>query len=176
MTSRLTTLTQKAGLSFTRRRLQALDGTSCALRRALHFDYESSIDRPVHAGVIGWSVAFLLAGCAGDDDDNTITCTTEIRSAILGDISSPEGLPIDSVTAERSFVAECEGDFSSAAQDAAQGPLEFYCWEQGGNGTYVVRVTSGDLTWTQSATVERNECHTTRTARLHFVLDPDTAD
>lgn len=121
--------------------------------------------------VVAIVLALGSAGCASDD---SVTCTLELRSPITVEVTSPEGRPIDAVTAERRHEAECDGSVLSE-RDGGPTQAAYWCYEQGG-GTYVVRVKSGDLTWTQRTHVTANECHTTSSATLSFVLDPDTAD
>jgi len=104
-----------------------------------------------------------------------VSCTSEVRGAIKVVFRSPEGLAVDSVTAENRFYAECEGGPASDSLDAGERMFEYWCYEQGG-GTYVVRVTSGDMTWTQRTEISADACHTTSHETLTFVLDPRAAD
>jgi hypothetical protein len=111
-------------------------------------------------------------------DDDTVSCTSELRSAVTVLVSSPAELAVDSVTATRAREAPCEGGPAGAAGasgDSSTQSSEFYCYEQGG-GVYTVRVSSGSLTWTQRTTVAADECHTTEHKTLTFSLDPATAD
>lgn len=115
------------------------------------------------------ALALALAAC----DDST-SCTAELRSAIEVYVESPDGLPVDAVTATQRSEIPCDMLPSTGAQDA--GDAEHYnCSEQSG-GTYVVRVTSGDETWSQAVDIEADECHTTERKTLTFVLDPALAD
>jgi hypothetical protein len=111
--------------------------------------------------------------------DSQRTCTSELRSALTVQISSPQGLEVDSVTATRRVELPCENSSveHAGARDAAAGSNElvYTCWENGG-GTYVVRVKSGQSTWTQKVHVNADFCHTTEHKTLSFVLDPETAD
>ena len=107
-----------------------------------------------------------LVGACGEEK----ICTDELRLAIRVYVTSPEGLPIDRVTAEQSHEIACS--FSSAPQGADAGSDRMYrCHEQGG-GVYTVRVYSGDETWTASVHIDANECHTQEIKDVRVVLDP----
>jgi hypothetical protein len=121
----------------------------------------------IRTGFFGALIALSLCACS----DET-TCTLENRLAITVQVESPQGLPVDSVTATRRREQACE---SQATSQDASGPGSYECGEQGG-GTYTVRVTSGELQWTQRVDISADECHTTEHQTLEFVLDPDTAD
>jgi hypothetical protein len=119
-----------------------------------------------------FATVVALLGC----DDST-ACTRELRFPIQVDVSSPDGLPIDSVTATREREDECADLSYPGLADGgdASSSGHYACTEQGG-GTYVVRVTSGELTWSKSTHIDADECHTTEDKSLTFVLDPETAD
>ena len=114
----------------------------------------------------------LLAGALlGACGEETI-CTDELRLAIRVYVTSPEGLPIDRVTAERSHEMACS--FSSAQGTDAGSDRMYRCHEQqGGGGVYTVRVYSGDEVWTAAVYIDANECHTTEIKDVRVVLDPE---
>jgi hypothetical protein len=127
-------------------------------------------------------VVLLLSVCvlACDAFNDSTDCTGEARAAVLVSVSSPHDLAIDSVTATRAHERSCDGlgALDAGSRDAAGSSgdtAEYSCTEDGG-GTYVVRVKSGRLTWTQKVDVKANECHTTEIKKLTFTLDPATAD
>jgi hypothetical protein len=116
-----------------------------------------------------------LHACA---TDQVITCTDELRSAVVVHVSSPGGLAVDGVSAMREGGAhECESSlFYDAGSNDAGAVQSYTCWEQGG-GTYVVRVKSGASTWTKRVEIDTDGCfHVTEQKTLNFVLDPKTAD
>lgn len=110
-------------------------------------------------------LAALFSACSGE-----LVCTAEDRVAVRVNVSSPSGLPVDSITADRTREAEC-GESSGEAQ---QSDGVFRCMEQGG-GQYTIRVYSGNLCWTTQVDVHANECHTTDIANVDIVMDPNTA-
>jgi hypothetical protein len=123
-------------------------------------------------------IVVLLAACADESPIETKACSTELRTAVLVSVDDND-LPIDSVTATNQDERTCGGTPTGMpvrpVDDAGDETRMYTCWEQGG-GTYVVRVKSGELTWTQRTTVAANECHTSEVKSLHFVLDRQTAD
>jgi len=110
--------------------------------------------------------AALIGACRGE-----LVCTEEIRVAVRVHISSPDYLPVDRVTAERSRESDC--DASSIESDASTDET-YRCNEQGG-GEYTIRVYSGDQVWTNEAYVRANECHTTEIADVDILMDSATA-
>ena len=111
-----------------------------------------------------------MFGCESSNEMN-YACTAELRAPMGVSVSSPQGLPIDSVTAECNSEMACVHKSRYDSDDSV-----FYsCFEDGG-GTYTVTVRSGDLAWTQKVDIKANECHTTEGKSLDFVLDPNTAD
>lgn len=123
----------------------------------------------MRARAFQWSLcgfAALFSACG----EETI-CTDELRLAVRVHVTSPEGLAIDRVTAERSHEMACS--FSSMPQGADAGSDGMYrCREQGG-GVYTVRVYSGDEVWTAAVHIDANECHTTEIKDVRVVLDPE---
>jgi hypothetical protein len=111
-------------------------------------------------------LAALLSACGGE-----LVCTEEERVAVRVHVSSPSGLPIDSITAEHEDEAQCEP--SSRETDGSPDGV-YRCMEQGG-GRYTIRVYSGDLCWTTHVDVSANECHTTEIGNVDVVMDPDAA-
>jgi hypothetical protein len=83
-------------------------------------------------------------------------------------------LPVDSVTATRTTTEHCYLEAVPHSDDAGgagdTGETHYACWDQGG-GTYVVRVTSGERTWTQELDVPGDGCRVSEVPRLTFVLD-----
>lgn len=110
--------------------------------------------------------AALIGACSGE-----LVCTEEQRVAVRVNISSPDDLPVERVTADRSSEIDC--DPSSAEYDASTDE-RYRCTEQGG-GEYTIRVYSGDQVWTHEVHVHANECHTTEIADVDIVMDPATA-
>ena len=128
-----------------------------------------------------FAFASVLGGC-----DDTVECTMELRMPISVRVLSPEGLPIDGVTATLRSENTCFSLFTlgncfssdacfSSDIDASSEANRFHCSEQG-EGEYKVSVKSGDLTWTQSIYIEADECHTIENKELLFSLDPSEAD
>jgi hypothetical protein len=108
------------------------------------------------------AVAVAVAAC-GDD---TYSCTTELRTAVVVKVSSDEGLDVDRVTAGRRVQNECH----------LLGVDTYNCFEQGG-GKYVVRVFSGSLTWTRTVSVDADRCHVDYPPEeLAIELEAATAD
>jgi hypothetical protein len=123
-----------------------------------------------------WLTAWIaLSSCSEAEPEAEVPCTDELRTAVIVSVRSPQGLPTDDVTATRGkATTECTSwplDTVDAGADSAM----YFCSEQGG-GTYRVRVTSGDLTWTQSVDVEADVCHVRKAVEVEFVLDPEQAD
>jgi hypothetical protein len=114
--------------------------------------------------LLGFAVLF---GACGEE---TI-CTDELRIAARVHVTSPEGLPVDRVTAEQSHEIECW--FSSAPEESGVDRM-YRCAEQGG-GVYTIRAYSGDRVWTEEVHIDANECHTTEIKDVDLVLDPRTA-
>jgi len=114
--------------------------------------------------LLGW--AALLSACSGE-----LVCTEEQRVAVRVHVSSPDGLPVDGVTADQESERACGA--SSLESDASPNGV-FRCLEQGG-GRYTIRVYSGNLCWTANVHVPANECHTTEIANVAMVMDPRTA-
>lgn len=108
-------------------------------------------------------------------DDDTESCTTEIRAAVIVEVSAPSGVPIDGVTVEETEEREC----GMSDEAAADGSKTFTCSEQA-PGTYVVRVHSGSMTWTRKlelAADADNPCHVkSPPAKLKVTLTEGTAD
>jgi hypothetical protein len=116
------------------------------------------------------ALTLAVVGCGGDDEGGAL-CTLELRLPIAVRVSSPQGLPIDTVTARNREIEQCSSfGFEDAGDDRV-----FHCAEQGG-GKYVVRVASGELAWSQSVDLTADACHVSDSATLEFVLDPATAD
>jgi len=113
-------------------------------------------------------LAALIGGCRGE-----LVCTSEVRVAVRVNIASPDYLPVERVTAERSHEVDC-GPSSSIESDASTDEM-YRCNEQGG-GEYTIRVYSGDQVWTDKAHVDANECHTTEIADVDIMMDPATAE
>lgn len=112
------------------------------------------------------SLAALLGACSGE-----LVCTQEQRVAVRVHVSSPDGLPVDNVTADQEGEKQCD---VSSVENAATPTGVYRCMEQGG-GKYTIRVYSGDLCWTANVDVTANECHTTDIGNVAIVMDPDTA-
>jgi hypothetical protein len=118
---------------------------------------------------------------AGCSDANV--CTLEARTAVIVQVEYTQDLEPDSVMAtRRSRPLECTrwdhqeaGAKKADASDIGAAVSTYHCREQGG-GEYVVRVVSGNLSWTQSVDIAANECHTIEQKELRFVLDPSDAD
>ena len=119
--------------------------------------------------VNGWVVfaGFALVACG----DETRTCTTELRTAVIVNVSSPDGLPVSAVTSALLGEQPCEGGPTKVAGF----DYRYLCYEQG-EGVYKVRVKSDALTWTQRASLGSDGCHVDGEKTLNFVLDPATAD
>ncbi|MFT3924552.1 MAG: hypothetical protein QM778_18580 [Myxococcales bacterium] len=104
------------------------------------------------------TVALMLASMVGACGNDGVVCTTNIVSFEIR-VSSPEGLPVEHVTAEQNRESECMS--TSEGGDASLGGA-YPCWEQG-SGEYVLRVRSGDRTWTRRVTVKEDPasdgCH-----------------
>lgn len=110
----------------------------------------------------GFALLVLLAAC-GDDAE----CADEIRIAATVSVQAPAGVKVDQVTIERRAEETC-GSVSTR-----EGELLYTCWEQGGGGTYTVRVYSGDGVWTNSVEIESASCHVKERAELSFDLSLD---
>jgi len=125
----------------------------------------------VHMAALVLGVGAALEAC-GDD---TESCTTEIRAAVIVEVSAPSGLSIDGVTVEQADELACV--MSDAT--SSNGSKTFTCMEQA-PGTYAVRVHSGSLTWTRTlelAADPDNPCHVkSPPAELEVVLNQATAD
>jgi hypothetical protein len=107
-------------------------------------------------------VTFALSAASADPHE----CSAELR-AIRVELSSPEGLVVDSVTIENEHEQPCE----EATPDA----LAYDCHEQGG-GEYIVRVHSGELTWTQTLEITHDGCHIPEGESVSFDLTAASAD
>ncbi len=112
-----------------------------------------------------FALPVLLSSIAGACEDD-VPCTANIVSFQII-VSSPEGLPIDRVTAERERVDDC----------TAVGAVTYSCHEQGG-GDYTIRVYSGDLVWTRETTLDEDEdgCHLEQSQSTEIELKAATAD
>lgn len=120
----------------------------------------------------------VALGACGEGELETVTtisgiCTDELRLAVLVTIINPDDLEIDSVTATRADEEPCFLEnrlHTVATEDAGEPEGSLYsCWEQG-VGRYMVRVKSGDQTWTESVAVPGNKCHVTKVKRLAIEL------
>jgi hypothetical protein len=107
----------------------------------------------------------LLWTVVACDDDPS--CADEIRIAASVAVSAPEGVVVDDVTIEKKYEDTC-GTVSSRVDGTV-----YQCWEQGGGGTYVVRVYSGDRVWSASADIESASCHVKERVELTFDLSQD---
>jgi hypothetical protein len=113
------------------------------------------------------AVVLTVVACADEP------CPPILFTAVRVHVTSSAGLEPDSVTASQGIKSEChrlppEGDV--AGVDAT-----FACHEMR-DELYVIQVTSGSLTWTQSTTVASDGCHVAEAKELEFELDPATAD
>lgn len=101
-------------------------------------------------------------------------CTDEARLAILVEVSNPDDVAIDSVKATHAREQPCyleSAPLGSVLDDAGASDAALYsCWEQGA-GSYVVRVTSGKRSWTQSVDVPGDDCHVTKAQKLLLELE-----
>jgi len=108
-------------------------------------------------------------------DDDTESCTTEIRTAVIVEVSAPSGVPIDGVTVEETEEREC----GMSDEPAGDGSKTFTCAEQA-PGTYVVRIHSGSMTWTRKlelAADPDNPCHVKAPpAHIKVTLTEGSAD
>jgi hypothetical protein len=120
-------------------------------------------------------LVLALCGCGEGLESVYIEsiCTDEARPAILVAVAHPDGLTVDSVKVMHGSEKHCYLASAPRGYDAgeADGPdaAQYLCLEQG-QGTYVVRVTSGKRTWTQSVEITGDECHVTNVAKLTFEL------
>jgi len=115
-------------------------------------------------------LASLVWSACGDD----VVCTSELRAAVLVVLTSPEGLPVDSVTAEHGSVFDCKMISGFVGKEASG---HYACWEEGG-GEYTVRIHSGALVWTRKVSVveEGDGCHVKEAADITLALTRDSAD
>jgi hypothetical protein len=127
------------------------------------------------------SILLLASMLTSSACSDSITCTFDQKLAITVQVQYTQGLEPDLVTAAQSArPQECwnTDEFARDAGGSASGVPSvntYHCHEQGG-GEYVVRVVSGNLSWTQSVDIAANQCHTTEHKELRFVLDPSDAD
>lgn len=123
------------------------------------------------------AVGLWLAVCSCGEGLERVTrveavCTAEARLAIRVHVFDPDGLMVDSVTALHATEEPCflERFAHASAADAGEPDAALYaCFEQG-EGDYLVRVTSGENTWTQSVLVPGDDCHVTEHQDLTFEL------
>jgi hypothetical protein len=102
-------------------------------------------------------------------------CSGELRLAVLVQITDLEGMSIDSVTATRESEQKCYLETAqrllARGEDAGEPEFWVYsCWEQQGEGSYLVRVKSGEREWMKSVDVPGDECHVTKSQELSFEL------
>lgn len=124
-------------------------------------------------------LGLMVLGACGEGELETVTtiqgiCTLESRLAVLVTVVNPDDMEIDAVTVERvgehnCFLETRPRSFTVPDAGESEGTL-YSCWEQG-TGTYVVRVKSGEQTWTESVDVPGNECHVTKAQKLTIELD-----
>ena len=109
------------------------------------------------------ALLLIAMGVACEDD---VVCTAYL-GAFTVRVTSPEGLVVDRVTAERAGVAECDHYVGS----------EFICHEQGG-GEYTVKVHSGDLVWTDRVTFKEDDdgCHIVVDKEVEIEMTAATAE
>lgn len=112
----------------------------------------------------------VLAGCTDGYLESSTTinsiCSADLRFAIVVELNNPERLAIDEVTATLASEEQCF--LESSARDAPAHAV-YSCLEQGA-GTYVVQVTSGEHTWSESVEVSADECHVTKLQELRIDL------
>lgn len=105
------------------------------------------------------ALTLVVSACADDR-----ACEDEIRIAASVTVQAPAGVTVDKVTIEKVSEELCGLTSTRGTEKLHQ------CWEQGGGGTYVVRVYSGGRVWSSAEDIEGEDCHVRERRELSFDL------